>query len=123
MRLLLLIPALLSSCTFYHDGEVTLMQPGGNIAWRKGVGLVAKNERSFDRAMDAAETGMAVVGGVKINASNQATKQVEAKELTSRNVTNQAASVEKAGIEARTSVTSQAISEGAEVLPVALSPP
>jgi len=72
---------------------------------RKNVGLVAKNEKSFDRFVSGVET---------VATTGFAYKSYKA---------NQAAAVEKAGIEAKTAVTSQAIDKGAEVLPVSISSP
>lgn len=98
----------------------TVLQFGGKFAGESSSGTkaVTSNEKSFSDLMLGLGFAVSTWGSVAIEKAKQITEQYTAGEITKRETQRQLAE-----ISARESVSKEAISSGAEVLPININTP
>jgi hypothetical protein len=94
LLLLLLVP--LSSCVVMHEEGATFAALGGKGAYRRGVGVVYDNEKSF---RDGAIAAAAIAAGYFANATNEAVEVTSQVANTNAATTAQKKAAEAAAVE------------------------
>lgn len=92
----IIILGLLPSCVFMQEEGATFAALGGKGAYRKGVGVVYNNEKSF---RDGAIAAAAITAGYFANATNEAVEATSQISNTNSANTAQKKATENAAVE------------------------